>query len=502
MAEPTADSTAAEQAPPLTIRRPRVREVSSRFMSPSIQSNSTPCPSGLPRSKSTHHRHPTAAADENQIPEVNRSFEKFPSSIAPTAGRKPHQQQRTKQQQPPPKENGDPKSDIRVLSRPGTPIAMGTDRVIPSRYKQLSNTPCRSNSLSSSSNGCAAVTAAARLLQEATSDVQKKLPKISTLSRDDMYTSSSTSNCTTTTSNQGSSSCPNSPLCVPSTNKVRNVPDTRSSMPDAGKWLGDRISSGKMGGDCARSLNFSSSMKVGGGISLPPHPSSCIRSGLDLRKGKKGSNCQEDVHCLKMLSNHYLQWRFANAKAESSVLAQKQEVERKLYSLNGKISDIRENVKRKHSELAVLRRIKTLSTIVEAQMPYLDGWADMEEDYSASLIGTTNALVNSSTRLPISGEVRVDVGELGEALHSAFKVVELIGSHIQGFIPKAEEMDTSVSELARMARGEIALVEECGDLLSKTSISQVKECSLRSTAIQNNRSIQYQNNHESRDTEP
>lgn len=39
--------------------------------------------------------------------------------------------------------------------------------------------------------------------------------------------------------------------------------------------------------------------------------------------------------------------------------------------------------------------------------------------------------------------------------------------------PQAEEMDISVSELAKMARREGALIEECGDLLSKTSISQV-----------------------------
>lgn len=361
MAEPgggaAAVSTAEQPAPPPTIRRPRVREVSSRFMSPSIQSNPTPtptpCPSGLPRSKPTHHRQPSNS-DENQIPEVNRSFDRSSASIASNAQRK-QQQQRLKQQT---RENGEPKnhhhsdlrvssrpgtpiahskengesknqhhSDVRVLSRPGTPIAMGTDRIVPSRYKQVSNSILRSNSLSSSSNGYEAVTAAARLLQEATSDMRKKLPKISTLSRDDIDTCSSTDTCSTT-SNQGSSSCPNSPLCMPS-NKLQSFPNMRSSMPDADKWLADRNSSnsGKIAGDCARSLNFLSSVKMGGGISLPPHPSSCVRSGLDLRKGRKASNYQEDVHSLKMLSNHYLQWRFANAKAEASVHAQKQEVE-------------------------------------------------------------------------------------------------------------------------------------------------------------------------------
>lgn len=40
-------------------------------------------------------------------------------------------------------------------------------------------------------------------------------------------------------------------------------------------------------------------------------------------------------------------------------------------------------------------------------MPYLDEWSTLEEDYSNSLSGTSNALLSSSVRLPVSGEVRV-----------------------------------------------------------------------------------------------
>ncbi|KAL0328692.1 UNVERIFIED_CONTAM: protein ENDOSPERM defective [Sesamum calycinum] len=415
-----ADSTTEHPAPPppLTQRRPRVREVSSRFMSPLIQSNSTPNPSDFPRSKTVHRRQPSKT-DENHIPETNRSLDKLSASIFSTIQRK-QSHQRVKQHA---KENGEPRDhqhpEARVSSRPDTPIAMGTDRIVGSRYRQVPNSIYRSNSLNSSSNGCAAVTAAARLLQEATSDVEKKLSRISTSSRDDM------DSCSTTSSNQGSSSCPNSPLCMP-INKLRSVPDTRSSMPDVDKWLAERNSSNA------------------GRITM----------------------------------------RFANAKAEASMHVQTQEAERKFYSLGNKLSDLRDRVKRKRNELAVLRRIHTLTTIVEAQMPYLDEWTTLEEDYSTSLLGTTNALLSSSVRLPIGGEVRADTAELGEALGAALKVMELIGSHIQTFMQKAEEMDKSVSELAKVAGRERVLFEDCGYLLSKTYTSQVKECSLRSSLIQ------------------
>ncbi|KAL3625097.1 hypothetical protein CASFOL_031765 [Castilleja foliolosa] len=476
------ESTADRPAPPLTQRRPRVREVSSRFMSPLTQSNSSPIPNptGLPRSKSARNR-PPPVSDENHMPEVNRSFEKSSNSFLSSLQRKKHQQ-RVKQQ------NGEPKihhhSDSRVSSRPDTPIA---DRIIPSRYRQSPNALSRLSSLNSSSDGCSAVTAAARLLQEATSDVHRRLSKSS---RDDSDIFSSTSS-----NPESSSSCPNSPLCL-SSSKLRVVPDIRSSMPDVDKWLADRNScnsGGKSTSDCARSLNFLSSAKTGGGVMLPPHPSSYIRSGLDSKKGKRVSNQLEDMHCLKMISNHLLQWRFANAKAKTAIHATKHEVERNFFTLGSKISDMRDNVRKQRSELAVLKGIQTLTTIVEGQMSYLDEWASLEKDYSTSLLEATNALLSSSARLPVSGNVRVDVGELGEALGSALKMVETIGSHIQSFIPKAKEMDMSLSELARMAGGESALIEECGDLIFKTYVSQVKECSLRGTLIQVCNSNRHQN---------
>lgn len=316
----TAESTAAPQAPPLPHRRPRVREVSSRFMSPLVQSNSTPAPtpnpSDFPRSKSVHRRQ-SSKSDESLFPDsIRSSVDRSSAAHLSTVQRKQHQE-RVKQHN---KENGEPKdhqhSKVRVSSRPDTPIAMGTDRIVQSRYKQVPNSIHRSNSLNSSSNGCSTVTAAARLLQEATSGVEKRLSRISTSSVDD-------SDSCSTASNQGSSSCPTSPLCVAVTRPRSAATDVRSSMPDVDKWLSERNfdNSSK---DCARSLNFSS---MRGGVSRPPHPSSCMRAGLEVRKGKKAANQLEEVHSLKMLNNHYLQWRLANAKAEASINAQKHEAE-------------------------------------------------------------------------------------------------------------------------------------------------------------------------------
>lgn len=44
---------------------------------------------------------------------------------------------------------------------------------------------------------------------------------------------------------------------------------------------------------------------------------------------------------------------------------------------------------------------------------------------------------------------------------------------VKGHFMQAEELDTFISELARVAGGEKHLIEECGDLLSKMHSMQV-----------------------------
>ncbi|TYJ07228.1 hypothetical protein E1A91_A12G290500v1 [Gossypium mustelinum] len=221
-------------------------------------------------------------------------------------------------------------------------------------------------------------------------------------------------------------------------------------------------------------------------FSLPPVPSHTKHGTDTIRGSKKISRHQEDLHSLKLLYNCYLQWRFANAKAENSTQIQKRETERILYSLEVKISELYDRVRRKRMELQLLQRMKTLSNILESHMPYLEEWSTFQGDYLNSLSEAIQSLLNISLRLPINGNVKVDTREVGEAMTSAIKMMEMIVSNVQSFMPKikAEEMESSVSELARVAIGERAVIEECGDLLYKTNTFQVEECSLRAQLIQ------------------
>ncbi|XP_027769073.1 protein ENDOSPERM DEFECTIVE 1-like [Solanum pennellii] len=97
-----------------------------------------------------------------------------------------------------------------------------------------------------------------------------------------------------------------------------------------------------------------SSFKMGG-LFLPPHPTS-NKLGADARKGMKGFSDQGDVHSLKFLYNHHLQWWFANAKAQASMHYQRHESQSKLYSFAQQLSDLRKSVSQKHAEFGVFEK--------------------------------------------------------------------------------------------------------------------------------------------------
>ncbi|KAL5157847.1 Protein ENDOSPERM DEFECTIVE 1 [Glycine soja] len=514
--------------PPPHNRRPRVREVSSRFMSPSVprrprttepdpdENSETPFPLGCSISQ----------RKQTQTPQQQRSMKLFKENNN-NEHVPPH---------PHPSKSCSGRIGTPCVSRPGTPTP---SVYVSSRYRQTQQHHHHHNNNHHHHRFVNGMASAAEKLMQASGLNQAK----------------SSAACSSDNSGVNCS--------------IQSLPELgeREMLLQSNLSAGEKIGSGNGGGGdlkfrhpspLSRSVTLPSSggenkppasvskqhgsgnqLAKSGGLSLPPVPPQCGKPAVDVRKGKKGSSHQEDVHSLRLLYNRYLQWRFANAKAHSVMKAQQTEsqvvssmiivlwlnrtrgyygglfdhelegfklcpllpcgccdwmrldaaiamaaIKKALYSQAMRISEMRDSVNKKRIELELLRRSKTLSTILEAQIPYLDEWSTMMEEYSVSITEAIQALVNASERLPVGGNVRVDVRQLGEALNSASKMMETMISNIQRFMPKAEETDISISELARVAGGERALVGECGDLLSKTYKSQLEECSLRGQLIQ------------------
>ncbi|XP_062087988.1 protein ENDOSPERM DEFECTIVE 1-like [Humulus lupulus] len=545
--------------PPAHPRRPRVREVSSRFMSPVVSSSSsnsgdhflpvksplhkhnlgsTPIPNhadhqARPRSSSANRRRrqldmePLSCSDENRTTDseppaqIQSSETPFPLEQVPNTLRRQRSTKLLKENiggrqfhHPPPHhsllKSGHGKGGGAAFStpaRPDTPmLSASLDRTMSSTAGRYRLTQQRSANIASS--------AAAKLLQSSV----MSLPSQSSESTQDANSTSQDGRCSV-------NALPHDGNHNRLSSSIQSLPDLRSSMSEtdmlptvSGRLRGEKngIRGGGSGSanSSTDSLKFSfpnsrymsspfnsaaeggekggttvsktlaNSMKMGGPCLPPVPPCASTKSAMELKKAKKVSSHQEDVHSLKLLYNRYMQWRYANARAQVSLQAQQRETETKVNSLRVKMSELYDSVTRKRTELGILQRTKTLSTILEAQVPYLEQWSALEEDYSISVAESIQALLNASIQLPLGANVRVDVKELQEALNSAMKVMEIIVSQVQHLVPKAEKAEILISELARIAGGERALVEECGDLLSRTFASQVDECSLRSQIIQ------------------
>ncbi|CAA7021597.1 unnamed protein product [Microthlaspi erraticum] len=219
------------------------------------------------------------------------------------------------------------------------------------------------------------------------------------------------------------------------------------------------------------------------GSSLPPvAPNTKIP--VESKKQRKVSEQLEDVHSLKLLHNRHLQWRFANANAQVKTQTQRAQTEAMLYSFGLKISELNDSAQSKRIELQCLSRVKALLAVTDSQSPCLEQWSAIEEEYSASLSQTIQALSNASLRLPLDADINVENKELADALVGASKVLDGITQNVGNYTSMAKEMEILVSELARVNSRGRSLTEDCGLELLKTQASHIEECSLRIQLIQ------------------
>lgn len=200
---------------------------------------------------------------------------------------------------------------------------------------------------------------------------------------------------------------------------------------------------------------------------------------VDFRKGKKSAGFIEDAHHLRLMHNRYLQWRFANARAEAVLHDQKALAEKTLFNVWVAMIELWDSVIMKTIILQQMRLELKLNSILNNQMTYLNEWALVEEDHISSLSGAVEDLEASTLRLPVTGGARVDIESLKGALCSAVDVMHATGSSMYPLFSKVEEMNELVSELALAAARERAMLEQCETLLASTAAMQVEECSLR-----------------------
>ncbi|XP_019428892.1 PREDICTED: QWRF motif-containing protein 2-like isoform X2 [Lupinus angustifolius] len=211
---------------------------------------------------------------------------------------------------------------------------------------------------------------------------------------------------------------------------------------------------------------------------------SILNFSAEVRRGKIGEERIYDAHTLRLLYNRYVQWRFVNARADSTFMMQKLNAERHLWNAWVTISELRHSVILKRIKLLLLRRKLKLTSILKGQISYMEEWSLLDRDHSSSLLGATEALRASTLRLPVAEKAIADVPNLKDALGSAVDVMQAMGPPIYSLSSKVEETTCLVAEMLKITSKERFLLEQCKDFLSTLAAMQVKDCSLRTHMLQ------------------
>ncbi|KAL1219056.1 QWRF motif-containing protein 2 [Cardamine amara subsp. amara] len=211
---------------------------------------------------------------------------------------------------------------------------------------------------------------------------------------------------------------------------------------------------------------------------------SILSFSADIRRGKIGEDRVMDAHLLRLLYNRYLQWRFVNARADSTFMVQRLNAEKNLWNAWVSISELRHSVTLKRIKLLLLRQKLKLASILRGQMGYLEEWSLLDRDHSSSLSGATEALKASTLRLPIVGKTVVDIQDLKHAVSSAVDVMQAMSSSIFSLTLKVDEMNSVMVETVNITAKEKVLLERCQGFLSKVAAMQVTDCSMKTHIIQ------------------
>ncbi|KAJ1697479.1 hypothetical protein LUZ63_005991 [Rhynchospora breviuscula] len=211
---------------------------------------------------------------------------------------------------------------------------------------------------------------------------------------------------------------------------------------------------------------------------------SILSFAMEVRRAKKGEYRIEEAHLLRLLDNRHLQWRWVNAKFNSALQDQKQISEKYLYNAWRSISELRESVAIKRMKLQLLNLNLKLASILKRQVIYLEEWSEMDGEHASSLAGAIEALKASTLRLPVVGGAKqADIQKLKEVTSAAINTFLLMESS-NSFLPKVQQTSSLIHQLGEVVLKEHMLLHQCRDLLSTAVALHVKQCSLQGQLLQ------------------
>ncbi|KAJ8748063.1 hypothetical protein K2173_012620 [Erythroxylum novogranatense] len=175
---------------------------------------------------------------------------------------------------------------------------------------------------------------------------------------------------------------------------------------------------------------------------LPPLESPVNGGGENGRSKSNGGKVspiqEEEYHRFRVMQNRLLQWRFANARAESAMASTNTMSKDKVFHVWLRIFNVRKSILKKRLEIQKLKHEIKLCQIMNPQMSMFDKWSKLEGKNCEALSRMTRKLSALSVKLPLEDDVKGDVQSIFEAMNSAVHVMNEIEAMIAEFFSKAE----------------------------------------------------------------
>ncbi|XP_042045545.1 QWRF motif-containing protein 7-like, partial [Salvia splendens] len=205
------------------------------------------------------------------------------------------------------------------------------------------------------------------------------------------------------------------------------------------------------------------------------------RSGVSgvlkyFRQKKVSPLLEEEYHQYRLMYNRLLQWRFANARAESSMANVNRAAQGKL--LNGliKISMRRKLRTEKRCEIEKLKQGIKLVQILRSEMGMLNEWCRIEGRNMEAVGRVVRKLSAISLCVPLVQDAQADVMAFYDAISTATQVMGYIEESIMDMYCQVEKTCFLVTELSVMLKQYKQLFQELENPVLLVASLEVRRC--------------------------
>ncbi|XP_057752617.1 QWRF motif-containing protein 3-like isoform X1 [Arachis stenosperma] len=211
-----------------------------------------------------------------------------------------------------------------------------------------------------------------------------------------------------------------------------------------------------------------------------------LSMGFDLFRTKKSSSSSnsEDLHLLRLLDNRFMQWRFANARAQVVNENLTHTVQSNLTCALDGLTKLRNSVMQKKIQLEREKLRMKLNLVLRSQMKLLESWGAMERQHKAEIAAMKDCLHSVVCKVPLLEGATVDIQSAFIAERQASDLTDSINLMLNSFSLPAYKTAELVSELAEVVAQEKLLLEEFYDLFHAVRLLELRERSLKCSLIQ------------------